>query len=230
VTINTDTNIATGGTAEGDLFTDPRSIEGIIGSAFDDTLTGFGKDLTGGDGNDTLTLTADPALEGYIPFQYTPEEAHGGAGDDLLQGSYLPDLFDGGAGNDTIITGVGDRVIAGAGDRIVITGSYNSHDFHTPDSPQWVTITSFPGSGLAKIDLSGIDASPNQPGDQAFTFIGEGVPQVGASNQLGYTVASDGSLEIRSGGDGADPTDPSHGAVYIVVTGVSALTASDFIL
>jgi Ca2+-binding RTX toxin-like protein len=225
VSVNTDTNIATGGTAEGDRFLSPNSIEGIIGTAFDDTLTGFGKDLTGGDGNDTLTLTVNPALEGYIPFDYTPEEAHGGAGDDVLQGSYLPDLFDGGDGNDTIITGTGDTVIAGTDDRIVITDSRYAYDFHTP-SPLWVTITNFPGSGLNKIDLSGIDPS-NLPGDQAFTFIGEGLPQAGASSQLGYVVADDGSLQIQSGGYG-DPDGTDR--LFIVVTGVSALTADDFIL
>src|SRR5207249_292013 len=52
VTVNLATGVGTGGDAAGDVF---LSIEGLIGSTFDDILTGDINDtLVGGGGNDTL--------------------------------------------------------------------------------------------------------------------------------------------------------------------------------
>jgi len=80
VTIDLGTGVATGGDAAGDTFTD---IRGLVGSSFDDVLTGdLGANyLEGGDGNDVL---------------------HGGDGDDRLQGSAGEDTLDGGAGIDSV--------------------------------------------------------------------------------------------------------------------------------
>lgn len=61
-----------------------RSIEGIIGTDFADTLTGtaVANILIGGDGNDTLNA---------------------GSGDDILEGGLGDDTLDGGAGLDTVV-------------------------------------------------------------------------------------------------------------------------------
>ena len=71
VTVNLTTPAASGGHAEGDTIS---GFEGVIGSAFDDTLTG---------------TTSDNTLSG-------------GAGDDILIGGEGADTIDGGAGNDTV--------------------------------------------------------------------------------------------------------------------------------
>jgi len=78
VNVNLATGIGSGGDAQGDTLT---GIEAVIGSKFDDTLTGgSGTDyLRGGAGNDTLI---------------------GGAGSDDLRGGAGADHIDGGAGND----------------------------------------------------------------------------------------------------------------------------------
>ncbi|MGV6800551.1 MAG: M10 family metallopeptidase C-terminal domain-containing protein [bacterium] len=78
VTVNLATNTATGGTAQGDTFT---QIERIYGSAFNDNITGDGAGnyLRGGAGTDTLS---------------------GGAATDLLSGGTGADALDGGTGLD----------------------------------------------------------------------------------------------------------------------------------
>lgn len=80
-----------GGHAEGDqLF----GVDGLIGSAFDDTLVGF-------DGQST-----DP-VDGYTNIFY------GGAGNDLLDGRGGDDWLYGGSGNDTLIGGSGNDLLDG---------------------------------------------------------------------------------------------------------------------
>ena len=90
------------------------NIEGVIGSAFDDILTGSKTDssLWGRDGNDKL---------------------FGGAGNDMLDGGNGNDVLDGGSGNDVLSDGMGndtvnggsgdDRFIAGDGDDLYTGGS-----------------------------------------------------------------------------------------------------------
>ncbi len=80
VTIDIGTGAASGGDAEGDVYS---GIEGAIGSAFADIITAGpgGASLSGGDGDDILT---------------------GGAGDDTIAGGAGTDLLDGGAGIDTL--------------------------------------------------------------------------------------------------------------------------------
>ncbi len=89
VQINLNTSTFSMGDAQGD---DLNSIEGIVGSAFDDTLIGQAgqETLFGGDGADEISGLSGIAL------------INGGAGADLL---------DGGAGADTIIGGAGDDTL-----------------------------------------------------------------------------------------------------------------------
>jgi Ca2+-binding RTX toxin-like protein len=79
VTVNLSTGLGSGGQAEGDTLI---NIEAIIGSKFDDTLTG-----------DALSNT----LEGRAGA----DSLSGGAGDDLLNGGGAGDMLDGGDGKDT---------------------------------------------------------------------------------------------------------------------------------
>ena len=98
VTINLNDGTAMGGDADGDeLGTD---IEYVIGSMYDDTLTGtdnvnVGNSLWGLDGNDMLS-----GREGE-------DKLFGGAGDDMLDGGDEDDILEGGPGADELTGGLG---------------------------------------------------------------------------------------------------------------------------
>ena len=96
VTVNLQTGVGEGGLAEGDSY---ASIEGIIGGAGDDQLTGDDQPnyLSGGAGNDVLS---------------------GGGGDDVLVGGLGDDSLTGGAGRDSFVWRAGD-----------LGGSDTIHDF-----------------------------------------------------------------------------------------------------
>ena len=109
VNIDLGANTATGGDATGDTLA--GGLDGIIGSDWDDTLTGYdgqGVDWTnvfyGGAGNDLMDgAGGDDSL-------------FGGEGDDTLIGGAGADVLDGGAGDDLLRVGSGDMVTGGSGD------------------------------------------------------------------------------------------------------------------
>jgi hypothetical protein len=136
VTIVLDGGVYTGGDATGDTLS---GIDGIIGSSFDDNLTGFDGQVTtgsdiytniflGGAGNDTLDgRGGNDELYGGADN----DSIIGGAGSDLLAGDEGSDTVSGGTGNDTVDGGAGndtleggtgnDRLIGGTGnDQIII--------------------------------------------------------------------------------------------------------------
>ena len=100
VSINLAAGTASGGDAAGDVLT---SIENLVGSAYNDFLTGDGafNFIDGGAGNDTLDGGAgnDTLL--------------GGAGIDRLTGGAGDDILNGGTGSDTFVfaPGFGHDVI-----------------------------------------------------------------------------------------------------------------------
>ena len=109
VNVNLATGAASGGNANGDVL---NSIEGVVGSGFNDTLTGSseanyidggaGADaISAGDGNDTVL---------------------GGDGNDTIDGGSGDDSISGGLGNDSILGGAGSDTIDGGSGTDFITG------------------------------------------------------------------------------------------------------------
>ncbi|MGJ8528309.1 hypothetical protein [Maritalea sp.] len=99
------------GEAAGDTYS---SIEGLIGSQFDDEmiLVADGATMEGGAGNDKLTAVGSHA------------NISGGAGDDDIYGTDGADVLDGGDGIDSIFGKNGhDNIKAGAGNDYVKAGS-----------------------------------------------------------------------------------------------------------
>jgi Ca2+-binding RTX toxin-like protein len=107
-----------GGFAQGDILTFQsggsvvQTVEGIIGSAFDDTLIAgdVGMELRGGDGSDTITGSA------------ATDVLSGDAGDDTLSGNGGNDGIGGGDGDDNLSGSGGNDVITGDAGNDIITG------------------------------------------------------------------------------------------------------------
>jgi Ca2+-binding RTX toxin-like protein len=112
VSVNLATGAATGGDATGDQL---QGVDGIIGTAFNDTLIGF----------DNQGLTGDI----YTNIFY------GGAGSDYIDGAASNDILYGGNDNDTVIGGTGadqlfgddgaDQLFGGADNDSVFGGTGN---------------------------------------------------------------------------------------------------------
>lgn len=190
------------GNAGADLFLGGSGNDTVRGGAGDDTASGasgnddlFGEDgndsldggdgydrLYGGDGADTLDGGAgnDAALGGdganLIDLGDGDDWAHGYGGNDTVIGGAGNDAVYGDAGNDEMNGGSGgDRIYVGSGSDVVVysdladsskaLGFDRVYDFQ-------------PGTG-DRIDLSGIDARPDLPGDQAFKLVAPDDPQWG---------------------------------------------------
>ncbi|MGT2514705.1 calcium-binding protein [Sphingomonas panni] len=128
VTVNLQTGTGSGGDAAGDTLS---GIEGVIGTAFDDTLIAAvnGSLLVGGAGADRLvgstgfdTADYSSSANGVSVDLSTGRGAGGNAEGDILSdierviGSAQADVLTGGAGNDVLVGGGGaDRLTGGAG-------------------------------------------------------------------------------------------------------------------
>ncbi|AJE47875.1 Hint domain-containing protein [Celeribacter indicus] len=119
VSVNLATGSFSGGDAEGDSGT---GIDGIIGSAYDDTLIGFdGQSTSGADAY--TNIFHGGAGNDYLDGAGGDDELYGDEGDDTILGGAGNDLIDGGDGNDTIHGGTGaDRIFGGAGDDTIYAG------------------------------------------------------------------------------------------------------------
>jgi len=100
VNVNLRTMTGQGGHAEGDVM---AGIDGVIGSAFNDTIIGF---------DDEGTSPAD--------FYYNYFE--GGAGNDVIEGRGGSDALFGGADNDTVFGGDGNDTVDGGDGDDLLTG------------------------------------------------------------------------------------------------------------
>ncbi|MEI7841333.1 MAG: M10 family metallopeptidase C-terminal domain-containing protein, partial [Methylococcaceae bacterium] len=159
--------------------------------------------ITGTDGNDNLVGTA------------TADSISGGLGNDSISGN---------TGNDTLVGGAGiDKLNGGAG-KDVLTGGADADTFvfstvtATGDS---TTITDFTTGD--KIDLSAIDANAVVANDQAFTLLAAGATAFTAAGQLRYNATTN-TLDGN--------TDANFATVEfsVVLTGVAAVVATDFVL
>lgn len=173
VNINLRTWTATGGHAQGDVLS---GVDGVIGSAFDDTIIGFDDEnaapsdfyynvFEGGAGNDVIEgRGGSDALFGGADNDTVlggdgSDTVEGEDGDDLLSGDGGNDTIAGGAGNDTISGGAGnDTLSGGAGRDIFVFGQGGG-----TDQINDLDLTLVDGQFTDRIDVSGLVDSLGNP-------------------------------------------------------------------
>ena len=206
---------ATGGAGTDQLL----GFENIIGSDFDDSLTGDGGDnvLVGGAGNDLLdgqagidtadyktakaAVTADlgagtATLGLEVDSLVSIENLIGSKFSDSLTGGLGGNMLDGGRGKDLIIGGIGaDHLTGGAGNDVFRYLTLGDSALAAMD-----LITDL--GAKDRIDLSALDADANTAGDQAFLQV---AAFTGAAGQLRLTYdagAQQTTLAVDVNGDG----------------------------
>ena len=197
-------------------------IEGIIGTAFNDTLnaalSGTAVTLRGEGGNDTLTGgTVNDVLFGGTGA----DSLTGGAGNDYLDGGADNDTLFGGTGNDTLLGGAGnDSLDGGSGDDVFLIGDAAGNDtivggthsagdvVDTSLATGGVTVT-FTGSGTGTVTATGTNVGFQQiervqtgaGNDTIFGGTAADSVDAGAGNDV---LWGGGGADTLSGGDGDD--------------------------
>jgi len=232
VNVNLDDNLTeTGGDAQGDFIT---GVEHIVGSQFNDSLTGIGSlqsgqeafapnnSIIGGSGADHIFgLDGNDSLFGdFLPAFSAGggnDSVFGGAGNDLIFGGHANDHLDGGAGGDTIGGDTGDDVIFGfdgadslSGDlgNDTITGGADADSINGGGGSD---TASYDGSHLG-VYVNLTDASPESFGHAEGDVL-TSIENLIGSSQADTLITSSGAEENAIfGGDGNDTMDGRGGA------------------
>ena len=240
VNVNLGTGVGSGGDAAGDTYT---GTDGILGSAYNDTMTGFdhsstapsdtytnvfygngGNDLmSGAGGNDYLDGGAD---NDTIDGGSGDDTIIGGTGNDSLIGGAGNDSIDGGAGNDTLI---GDGAAAGTPIKItVLPGSDASF------SNKLFAYTIDPNTGaITNVQILTNDASCSEGNTYTYTAAPGATVGVGIITPEGKTYYSSGyGSNVGLNGDGLPHTTglgtTASGAVAIGFEDLKGLGDRDY--
>lgn len=216
----------------------------IDGGAGNDTIYGNdgGNNIYGGIGHDKIsggTPEFDPIfgqddVDDIVYAGVGRDTLEGEGGHDIIYGDNGADHMSGGAENDSLYGGRGydtiigdegsDSIFGGAGKDMLTGGSGADRFIFLAVSESGRTastrdvITDFEVM-LDRIDLRSIDANINSDGDQAFKFIGSNA----------FTKAA-GELKFFNGVILADVNADGRADFKIELTGVSEISASDFVL
>ena len=184
-------------------------------------------DIFAGDGADTVNGNS---AKNYLFGGSGADVLNGGAGDDILSGGLNADLLNGDDGDDILFgNGTGPDWLRGGNGSDVLYGSAGTDTFdfdalaESVNDPNFISdrIYNFE-DGIDRIDLFTIDADPNTPGNQSFQFIGTSA--FTGVGQIKYATTSAVTAVFVNG------VGPGGAEMKIVIQGVFALTADDFVL
>lgn len=191
-----------------------RNFEKILGSAFDDVMTGTLEDNVfdgGADGSDTVTYANVELDAGGVDVNLSLggaqntlasgsdtfigiENLTGSANDDKLTGSALANALDGGDGADSLYGLAGDdKLTGGEGDDLINGGG----------GSDWALFT---GAKDATVDLTIVDAQNTGYGMDKLVMIRNVLTGWGADK-----ITGDGLNNALSAGEGADTIDGGLG-------------------
>lgn len=180
VTVNLATGHLSGGDAENDCI--ESGIDGVIGSAHDDVLTGFDH-------------------EGTHPSDTYTNEFWGNAGNDTISGGGGNDYIDGGADDDTLKGGAGDDIVlGGSGDDLIIGGAGaddlsggDDQDTFTFGAGEAIGDTVDGGAGGTDHDVLDLTGSVTAGGSLSIHYTGDDSNGNGKDGYVNYFDA-DGNL------------------------------------
>ena len=119
VSINLSTSVLSGGDAANDHI--GEGIDGVYGSAFNDTLVGFDQQGTGA-GDSFTNQFYGAGGNDQISGMAGNDQLYGGADQDTIYGGSGSDTVDGGTGNDSLFGDAGNDLIAGGDGRDMVYG------------------------------------------------------------------------------------------------------------
>lgn len=201
VNIDLTANTLTGGDATGDVIT--SGVDGIIGSAFNDTLVGYDGIF---DGGTTTNYLDGGAGNDFIDGRGGADTLLGGSGDDTILGGGGDDTIFYGSGNDSVEGGDGNDFIDDAG------GFDSTADASTVSGGDGNDTIFGSSAGDVLRGDAGNDSIGGESGDDLIDG-GSGSDTIlgGAGND---TILTSGGNDSIQGGDDADliivtATDPS---------------------
>jgi len=132
-----------------------EAIEGIIGTAFADTLIGTAAEDIDGEANVLDGRDGDDFLNGLTGS----DTLIGGDGDDTLIGDEGADSLSGGDGDDRLLAGLGDDTLRGGSGRDTLTGGGGANLFDGGSGTDHLVLWYLPDNVLANIAFGYVAAS-----------------------------------------------------------------------
>jgi len=216
VYVNLATGSGSGGDAAGDTYS---GVDGIYGSAYNDTLIGY-------DGSSTSSSDAytnvfyGGAGDDYIDGAGGDDSLYGDSGNDTILGGSGNDYIEGGTGNDSIDGGTGNDTIDGGTGADSISGGDGADSIDGGDGNDTIDggagdDTIYGGAGDDTIS-GGDGADYIDGGDGNDVLYGDGGDDTiygGAGND--YIVGGDGG-DLYDGGTGSDTIVVDYGDTAVI--------------
>ncbi len=204
VNVDLTTGVLSGGDADNDTIV--GGIDGVIGSDFDDVLTGFDQ-------------------QGTSPADTFTNELFGGEGNDVISGKGGDDLLEGGDDNDTITGGAGADIINAGADRDVIIGGTDGDEIDGGSAGDDFDILDLTGQGPFRVINQVVDGNGNGTNGTVEFLDTDGVPTGDTFNFteieqiIGDRVV--GPVDGTAGNDVITPTSGVGGGVFVDAQGDS---------